>query len=123
MNFVVCGSAVPETPFQQELRSLSRMAFGNRHKLEVCAAIARSEYLFYVQGISETTGIPTPTIRPIVAGMLGVLLKETPHVGAPTARRYMERVDHPFWEVVITLFDALEADVTAHTVASESSAS
>ncbi len=101
-------------PDQMEVRRASRAIFGNRHKLEVCAAIARGDRLFYVQGLSDATGIPTPTIRPIIAAMLHVLLRETPQIGSPTARRYIERLDHPFWEAVAALHQSVagSADLT-----------
>lgn len=109
-----------ETPLQQELRRVSRAVFGNRHKLEVCAAIARGEPLFYVQGLSDETGIPTPTIRPILTGMLDVLLRETPRAGSPTSRRYIQRVDHPFWMAVSDLFDSVASLVVTSAPATHS---
>jgi hypothetical protein len=96
-----------EAARREEVRLASRAIFGNRHKLEVCAAIARGEQLFYVQGLSDATGIPTSTIRPIITAMLGVLLRETPQLGGPAARRYIERLDHPFWGAVSTLHQAV----------------
>jgi hypothetical protein len=98
---------VAESPEKTEIRRVSKAIFGNRHKLEVLAAIARGDQHFYVQGVADDTGIASQTVRPIVADLVDVVVNPLPKAGSPTAPHFHERVDHPVWKVSADLFEAV----------------
>jgi hypothetical protein len=104
---------VSDAPHHVEVRRFSRALFGNRHKLEILAAIARSDRLFYVQAIADETGIPGPTVRPVVKDIVDVLVRELPAVGSATAPRYHEKLEHPIWQMAVDLLDVVKMQSAA----------
>lgn len=86
---------------EEEVRRFSKAVFGNRHRLEVLAAIANSEQPFYVQQLAVDTGIPASTIAPIV-DELAELAPSLPRT-ARNAPRHRERVEHPIWDLAADL--------------------
>lgn len=94
----------------EALRDFSKAVFGNRHRLEVLAAIAEGESEFYVAELVKATGIPSSTITPIVRELgdalvrpLGRLSRNQPH--------YHQRVDHAVWPMVADLFATVRESV------------
>jgi hypothetical protein len=90
----------------EAIRGFSRAAFGNRHRLEVLAAIGKAEREFYVQELSRATGIPSSTISPIIRELGAELVRPLGRL-AGNAPHYHQRVDHPVWPVAVNLLSEL----------------
>ena len=91
-----------------ELRRFSKAVFGNRHRLEVLAAIAAGESEFYVQALSTATGIPTSTITAIVRELGSGLVDPLPRT-ALNAPHFYNRVESPVWDMAAELLTEVQA--------------
>jgi len=108
-----------ETPNEVEVRRFSRALFGNRHKLEVLAAIAVGDRMFYVQAIAANTGIPSSTVRPVVKDLVDVVVRELPFVGHRNAAHYHERLEHPIWQMAVELLHDVRAGFPVPSIADD----
>jgi hypothetical protein len=98
----------------EQTREFSKAVFGNRHRLEVLAAIANGESEFYVQQLVNVTGIPSPTITAIVQELGEDLIRPLPRL-ALNAPHYYQRVDHPLWRAAADLLDQMARDSRKET--------
>jgi hypothetical protein len=98
-----------ETQQQSAIRQLSKVVFGNRHKLEILAGIGKqSDGIFYVQQLADELSIPSTTVRPVVKGLTN-LVDELPAGGSATSPHYHRRLEHPIWQMTVDLLHDLRA--------------
>lgn len=104
-------TGVPDSS-RETIRTLSEQVFGNRHRLEVLAAIAAGEEQFYIHGLSEQTHIPDTTIAAIVKRLDDRLVLSFDRLSS-VGPRYYQRCDHPIWRLALSLLETLETTLQA----------
>jgi DNA-binding IclR family transcriptional regulator len=88
-------------------RAFSKAVFGNQHRLRVLVAIAEGEASFYQREVAEATGIPDPTIAPILEKLVAVGLIRSIDRILLNGPKFYERQAHPIWQVAQELLSAL----------------
>lgn len=90
------------------VRTVSKAAFGNRHRLEVLAAIAAADKRFYQREVAAATQIPDSTVAPILQSLEKAnLLRVIERIQA-NGPKFYERQESIIWTVAARLFAALD---------------
>jgi len=92
-----------------EVKSLSKAFFGNRHQLEVACAIAREESgIFTATTLSARTGVPHNLVGPILAKFERAgTVTAAPRVQGGTSKFYL-RNDGNFWSACLSILNSLD---------------
>lgn len=90
------------------IRERSKVLYGNRHRLEVVVAIARTSGPFYQRELSNVTGIPDSQIKAVLepladAGLVRAI------TGNRGMAKYYERMPSVYWQGAEDLLDEVTA--------------
>ena len=94
-----------ESASRARLRGRSKQIFGNADRLEVAAAIARTESgVVHAQELADELGISPPRVRTQLLALTAAgLMRLLPREGL--VQNY-ERLPDPFWDVIADIVDA-----------------
>lgn len=84
----------------EDLETISKSLFGNRHMLHVGRQIASTPSAFTVSQVASQTGVPYSTAHRLVTQLQAVgLLKQVP-AGVDDPSHWFKREAHKFWGAV-----------------------
>jgi Fic family protein len=90
----------------ERLREQTKKLYGNRHRLEVVVAVARTNEIFYLHEIAEVTGIADSPVRSILRDIVDAgLLKDLE--GKRGSAKFYERLPSPYWTVAELVLESL----------------
>ena len=87
------------------LRGLSKAVFGNRDRLEVAVAIARSDGFVNATDLCRELDLAQSRIRNQLVALADVGLLVSASLGADERKRWYGRKTSPFWELCNVLYE------------------
>lgn len=79
--------------------SFSKKLFGNRYRLEICAAVARASQPFYLHEIALAVAVDDASVRNVMNDLAasGMIRRIE---GKRGAAKFFERRESPIWELL-----------------------